>query len=191
MYVCAYYTQVIEELDPGIEYAFQLRAVNRFGAGEPTEPIKVVTKCDVPSAPVQLQSFHRTASSVMLRWSRPATDSGSEIVGYTVRMRTHGRSSWDIVAEDISALAVQIDGLDHSSRHDVSVRARNALGWSNWSHQVTVETLPQNPPAPPRVLVACASQNNVSICWRHDEVSSCVCLLVCLLLGYACVASAG
>ena len=163
-----------------MEYAFQLRAVNRFGAGEPTEPIKVVTKCDVPSPPFALQCVQCTADSVMLRWSQPATDSGSEVVGYTLRMRAQDQGSWQVVTDDTSALAAEINGLNHSCRYDVSVRARNALGWSSWSEHITVETLPPNLPAAPKIVAACSAQGRATVCWRHEEVSPCECACVTL-----------
>jgi len=50
------------------------------------------------------------------------------------------------------------------------VRAKNALGYSEWSDESMFETLPPPPPEPPLACSVLATHNSVTINWLHNQV---------------------
>lgn len=90
---------VVEDLEPGKEYAFQVRALNQNGPGDETEPLKVAVKCDVPPPPAQPESSEQSSDSILLNWRPPARDNGSEVVSYYLQMRKDGDEDWADVSE--------------------------------------------------------------------------------------------
>uniref|UniRef100_A0A4W5NHS1 Fibronectin type-III domain-containing protein n=1 Tax=Hucho hucho TaxID=62062 RepID=A0A4W5NHS1_9TELE len=80
----------VTKLVPGTEYIFRVKAVNRFGAGEPLESDPVTACCPFkpPSAPSTPEASAITSDSMVLTWNRPENDGGSEIDGYVVEKLT-------------------------------------------------------------------------------------------------------
>jgi hypothetical protein len=161
---------VVEDLEPGKEYAFEVRALNQNGPGEATEPLKVQVKCDVPPPPAQPESSEQTSDSIFLNWRPPARDNGSEVVSYYLQMRQDGEDEWTTVSEEITSTSVEVKCSDPRTVYHFRVRAKNALGYSEWSDESMFETLPPPPPEPPHAVCVLATHNSVTINWPHHQV---------------------
>jgi hypothetical protein len=169
---------VVENLEPGKEYAFQVRALNQNGPGEETESLKVAVKCDVPPPPAQPDSSEQTSDSILLNWRPPPRDNGSAVTGYYLQMRQDGEEDWSTVSEEITSTSVYVSSLLPRTVYHFRVRAKNALGYSEWSDESMVETLPPPPPDPPVAVSVLATHNSVTLNWPHHQVGRVLLLLV-------------
>ena len=172
---------VVENLEPGKEYAFQVRALNQNGPGEETEPLKVAVKCDVPPPPAQPDSSEQTSDSILLNWRPPPRDNGSAVTGYYLQMRQDGEEDWSTVSEEITSTSVYVSSLLPRTVYHFRVRAKNALGYSEWSDESMVETLPPPPPDPPVAVSVLATHNSVTLNWPHHQVGLAASAACCLL----------
>jgi len=163
-------SKVVHGLQPGIEYEFQLRAINRNCHGEPTEPLKLATQCSVPSPPSQPRCLERSHLSLMVLWSPPPTNNGSEVVAYELQIRKHCDGfEWEALPEEIGNDSAEISNLEPNSSYDLRVRARNALGWSDWSPESSLDTLSLPVPQPPDSLAVIPTHNSVTLSWPHYQ----------------------
>eukprot|EP00960_Hanusia_phi_P046429 757823-Hanusia_phi.AAC.1 len=162
---------VVEDLVPGQEYAFQIRALNQVGPGEPTEPLKVTVKSDVPPPPSQPESSEQLSDAIILQWKPPMRNHGSEVTAYALQMRKDGEEEWQTVSEEITNLSVEVSCPEPRMVYHFRIRAKNALGWSEWSDSNMFETLPPPPPQPPLAVSAVMTHNSVTINWPHSQAS--------------------
>ncbi|WP_424980834.1 discoidin domain-containing protein [Microbacterium sp. S308A+] len=95
----------------------------------------------VPSAPLGV-SASATGDTVEARWSPPESEGGSAVVGYEVAVGERL-----VVQTEGAVLHVRIPGVE-PGEHAVSVRAKNAGGWSVASEPVTVLVDPVVSPLP-------------------------------------------
>jgi hypothetical protein len=162
--------QVVDGLMPGVEYVFQLRGINKDTLGEPSEPLRLTTMCQVPPPPGQPRCLEATPSTIMLHWSPPATDNGSVIVAYSLQMRMKGQVKYETVFDDIGNDSAEVSCLEPRACYIFRVRARNAMGWGGWSQELRVETRTPSVPQSPTSLECLPAHNSVTIMWPHLQV---------------------
>lgn len=63
---------VFQGIQPGMEYSFQVRAVNRICAGPWSDPLKVVSGAAPPDAPDHLSLTCRSPYHVSVEWKEPS-----------------------------------------------------------------------------------------------------------------------
>lgn len=112
-------TYLDDDLVDGVRYAYQVRAVNALGVGEPS-PTMSATTVDAPSAVTSLSAVPGIRS-VALSWSEPLSDGGSEVLGYYV-FRNGALVATVLVAEFSDS------GLSNGVSYLYDVVAFNALG---------------------------------------------------------------
>ena len=127
----------ISGLTNGIEYAFQVRAVNDIGEGEPATVNQ--TPGAAPGAPSL--SARGGNGAVTLRWNAPAHDGGAPILSYDVRYRESGASwgAWTEVEGGATARTITITGLTNGTSYEFQVRAVNGKGAGG---EATTESTP-------------------------------------------------
>mmetsp|Transcript_22259 Transcript_22259/g.51726 ORF Transcript_22259/g.51726 Transcript_22259/m.51726 type:complete len:779 (-) Transcript_22259:244-2580(-) len=163
-------SKVVHGLQPGIEYVFELRAINRNCHGESTEPLKVSTQCTFPSPPSSPRCLERSHFSLMVLWSPPPCNNGSEVVAYELQIRKHcDGGEWEAVPEEIGNDSAEISNLEPNCEYDLRVRARNALGWSEWSNESSMHTLVLPLPHAPNSLAVIPTHNSVTLSWPHHQ----------------------
>ena len=152
---------VVNDLDNGVEYVFQVAARNAVGIGDKSEVVSATPRT-VPNAPSDVEAtLSDDHSSVTLVWKAPDFNGGSEIIGYEVWFRRSGGSSWTVLT-DVNALTVTIDGLEHSSTYIIGVKTVNIAGTSDLT-TTSVTTLAT--PAAPSVTVV-ADDGQVELTWN-------------------------
>ena len=116
----------IEGLTQGETYTLRVAAVSDAGTGEWSDEISS-TPVSVPGLVSNLKSVPRNASLV-LSWTAPADDGGSEITGYVIRWKTGRQATVTVELDDGAATSYTITGLRNSLPYSVWVRAVNAAG---------------------------------------------------------------
>ena len=127
----------ISGLTNGVEYAFQVRAVNDIGEGEPATVNQIPGA--VPGAPALTARGGNGA--VTLRWNAPANDGGAPILSYDVRYRESGAGwgTWMEVEGGATARSITITGLTNATSYEFQVRAVNGKGAGS---EATTESTP-------------------------------------------------
>ncbi|XP_031677925.1 titin [Oncorhynchus kisutch] len=161
----------VTKLVPGTEYIFRVKAVNRFGTGEPLESDPVTACCPFkpPSSPSTPEASAITSDSMVLTWNRPENDGGSEIDGYIVEKRDKDGVRWTKCNKRrLNDIRFRCTGLAEGHSYEFRVSAENSAGVGVPSEptgyiKACDPLYPPGPPYNPRVTDQ--STTTVSISW--------------------------
>lgn len=76
---------IVNRLLPGRAYLFQIRAFNRIGAGEWSDPLEVISGAGHPDAPSAPKIIVKTSHIVVVSWNEPLNN-GSAVTEFRVQM---------------------------------------------------------------------------------------------------------
>ncbi len=145
--------------------------------------VSATTDMDVPAMPVLNVGTDTsdspaegraapTGDSITLWWTAPG-NGGSEITGYELRMwdatADNGDGAWVFVASPAADATFHThDELEPGTTYHYILQARNAIGRSEWSADVSDMTVASNPDAP--VLTAMAtSSTSIRLTWTVPD----------------------
>ena len=129
-------------LTNGVEYAFQVRAVDFYGGGLPSDIVRA-TPMPVPDAPTNFSATARNAG-VRLAWADP-TD--SSITRYEYRQASGDRefgSATPIPESDATTTSAPVGGLTNRVAYTFQIRAVNYYGAGDWSASLNATPRPPN-----------------------------------------------
>ena len=149
-------SSAVTGLTDGVQYDFQVRAVNSAGAGPWSEPVSATATAAVAPAAPAIASIAPRDGELVVTWSAPAGD-GDEISRYDLRYirsdaMDKGDGNWT-VSERIwgwrgGSLRHTVSGPDNDVMYDVQVRAGNSAGTGSWSATTTATpAITNTPPA--------------------------------------------
>lgn len=115
-----------------------VEATNIKGTSSPSAVGDGATIIAVPDAPTSLQedTAQRTATSLALQWTAPASDGGSPVLDYRIQYREQGGTYSDLAT--LNALTYLATGLTSGITYDFRVEARNQFGYSQPSTELTL-----------------------------------------------------
>ncbi len=151
-------TTVVTGLTNGVEYVFQVLAMNSVGTG-PASNIVPATPSGVPDTPSGLIPILGN-TQVSLTWGTPSNN-GASISNYLVEF--NAGSEWISFPETISLTSVTVDNLSNGISYSFRVSAENAVGTSPVSADVTAT--PATTPGIPTGLSAIPDNKQVSLSW--------------------------
>ena len=129
-------------LTNGVEYAFQVRAVDFYSGGLPSDIVRA-TPMPVPDAPTNFSATARNAG-VRLAWADP-TD--SSITRYEYRQASGDRefgSATLIPESDATTTSATVGGLTNRVAYTFQIRAVNYYGGGDWSASLNATPRPPN-----------------------------------------------
>lgn len=121
----------------------------------------------LPSAPTNVQVIS-ACESLQVVWNPPATDGGSAVTGYVVRVRVGGQVV-QTQAVDGATFSTTISGLTDGTSYTVTVSAVNSAG--EGPESAPVDAMPQCVPSAPIAVVAVAQCGGARVDWGaplHD-----------------------
>jgi predicted phage tail protein len=132
----------VKDLVVGTTYHFQVRAVNRVGAGPPSAEAKTVG-VTVPTAPARLTATPGNAQ-VTLSWAPPVSDGGSRISGYLIYRETSpgGGTGTPVNRLLVPGTRYRVTGLVNGTTYYFRVIAVNAVGKSPPSEEASAKLPP-------------------------------------------------
>uniref|UniRef100_A0A8C0EKF7 Titin n=1 Tax=Bubo bubo TaxID=30461 RepID=A0A8C0EKF7_BUBBB len=161
----------VTKLLEGNEYVFRIMAVNKYGIGEPleSEPVLAKNPFVVPLPPKAPEVTAITKDSMIVVWERPASDGGSEILGYVLEKRDKEGIRWTRCNKRlISELRYRVTGLIENHDYEYRVSAENAAGLSEPSPPSTYYKAcdPIYKPGPPNnPKVVDVTRSSVFLSW--------------------------
>ncbi len=132
----------VEGLTNGVEYAFQVRAVDFYGEGLPSDIVRA-TPMPVPDAPTYFSATARNAG-VRLAWAYP-TD--SSITRYEYRQASGDREfgpATPIPESDATPTTHTVRKLTNRVEYTFQIRAVNYYGAGDWSASLNATPRPPN-----------------------------------------------
>jgi len=115
----------------GVAVVFQVQAINAVGPGGFSALSSTVTPATVPAAP-KIGAVTRGSTTALVTWAAPASDGGSAVTGYSVKVVSAGSGLQVGVVRQAAAGAttLTLTGLINGSAVRFQVQAANAMGSS-------------------------------------------------------------
>jgi serine/threonine protein kinase/predicted RNA-binding protein with TRAM domain len=124
------------DLEKGKEYEFRVRAKNRAGLGDPSQPSDtVVPKAKATKAsPPGLPNIDKIGKDyVDLSWTKPRSDGGSPIKGYKIERRRPA-GAWEKASDDpVTGESFRVPDLDEGDEYEFRVAAITDAGVGDFS----------------------------------------------------------
>ena len=134
-----YYT--IEGLEIGVEYCFEVVAVNTVGTSEASNTACVTI--ELPAAPAELVAEATSQTTIDLTWG--AVEGIWTYNVYEV-VEVEGETTYELVEEEVWGTYYTVEDLEAETEYSFVVKAVNNVGESEASNVATATTLA--PPAP-------------------------------------------
>ena len=150
-------------LDPGTEYAVQVRAGNANGDTNYSASSTATTDATSPDRPKPPTVEAASATSLSILWAVPDAN-GAAISSYDLRYRVSGATDW-LDASDLTGTSYTLSSLAVNTEYEVQVRATNSIGDSAWSPSGMGRTATGVPDAPTAPTVASGGQTSLSVTW--------------------------
>jgi len=126
----------VNDLEKGKEYEFRVRAKNRAGLGDPSQPSEaIVPKAKASKAsPPGLPNIDKIGKNfVDLTWTKPRLDGGSPVKGYQVEKRKPG-GNWEKATDfPVSGESATIPNLEEGEEYEFRVAAITDAGVGDFS----------------------------------------------------------
>jgi len=150
----------ITDLENGVEYAFDIRAINEVGAGEWSS----VESATPAGAPGSIREFTSTpiTDGITLNWAAPSDNGGSPVVGYEIDYRLAGSTGAYITVQTTDPTST-ITNLGNNVAYEVRVRVESEAGFGNWTDEGTFTA--GNVPSAPRDVVLRGGDASLTVSW--------------------------
>ena len=150
-------TYTDDDVTNGVEYDYQVRAVNAEGDGAASATVQATPE-GPPTAPSNLQGSGGDGT-VTLSWTEPGNDGGRSIT-YEYRVDS---GSW--VSTGSSATSFVVQNLTNEQEYTFRVRARNTHGAGPASNSTSATPTANSVPAAPTNLTATPGDEMVTLSW--------------------------
>lgn len=161
------FSVTLARLQPGAAYEFRVRVSNAAGFtsawSQASDPI---VARDVPEAPGR-PAVANTAGDLEVTWRVPEGN-GARVEAYEVRV-TNSATRRSITRTSPRETLV-VAGLERGVNYTAAVRARNSVGWGEWSGESANIRLAA-PPLPPRDVNVQAANGRLDLRWRAPQPS--------------------
>lgn len=125
----------------GASYRFTVAARNAQGLGSASTQSTQVVPAGPPGAPTNVRAAPG-AQSATVTWTAPASNGGSALTGYSVKLIANGTPLRNISTGTATSLVVQ--DLKSGTSYTFEVAARNAVATGPWSATSNATTPPPN-----------------------------------------------
>ncbi|XP_054638923.1 myomesin-3 isoform X2 [Dunckerocampus dactyliophorus] len=162
------------DLVKGTQYRFRVRAINKYGVSDPSEPSGLISLGKperVPSPPSSLMVFRDTDTSVLLEWQEPKDKEG--ILGYYLYYSETGQGDWKIVNnKPVTDTRFTVHGLQTRKEYVLRVKSVSRAGNSDYSEEslpIVVKAAICVPSAPSAIALLLCTGSEMVLGWRRPR----------------------
>ena len=158
---------VHRDLDPASTWYYRVSAVNRAGAGEPSEMATATTDPVRPDPPTSLRAEAEGSSRINLYWAAPEYTGGAPVTGYQIQVSDDGGGSWEVLVADTrsESTVYEHSGIPPGSTRHYRVSAINSVGVSDPSPMAFAKTEATVPDAPAELRAVAIDHERVGLSW--------------------------
>ena len=160
-------------LTGGVSHQFRVFAVNAVGNSASSNVVTTTPLAfSAPSAPRSLTGFI-SGTSAYVSWGSPAATGGSAVISYDVWRSTDAGTTWVVVSTRSSLYrSARIDGLAPGVANSFRVTAKNVVGASVPSNEITLTVAGGGAPTPPSSVTATANFTTINVSWSGARSTS-------------------
>ncbi|XP_030606297.1 myomesin-3-like [Archocentrus centrarchus] len=159
------------DLVKGKQYYFRVRAVNKYGVSDPSEPstpISLRKPQAVPAPPHSVMAVRDTDASVLLQWQEPKDKTG--ILGYYLYYSEAGKQNWKTVNnKPFTKNRFTVHGLKTWREYVFRVKSVSWAGNSSYSDEsqpIVVKSAIYVPSAPSAIALLLCTGSEMVLGWR-------------------------
>ena len=155
-------------LNPATTRHYRVSAINRIGAGEPSNVAEATTDPDLPDPPANLQAEARGSSRIDLSWTAPGYDGGAAVTGYKVEVSVEGGIVWRVLVADTRTTRTTHShtGLNPATTRHYRVSAINRIGAGEPSNVAEATTDPDLPDPPANLQAEARGSSRIELSWN-------------------------
>ena len=153
-------------LPPRVTRHYRIRAVNRFGAGFPSNVDWATTAADRPGAPTGLRAMADGPSRIRLDWTAPRYTGGAPLTGYMVEVSENAGRSWSVLVAVTRSTTHSHTGLPARSTRHYRVSALNQAGTGRPSGVARATTGSTVPGRPLALSATAAGAARIDLSWN-------------------------
>ncbi|XP_072356603.1 myomesin-3-like [Scyliorhinus torazame] len=155
-------------------YRFRVRAANKYGISEPSQPSGAISFGQIPAAPsppYHIVPVRNTRTSVMVLWKEP--ESEDELLGFYVYSCEVGTNNWETCNnKPVTSKSIEVHGLTPGKKYVFRVKSVNPAGLSEYSAESTpivVNNAISLPSAPYGLTQLNSGKNEMIIGWKEPK----------------------
>ena len=161
-------TATVSSPPKGTTYTYRVFANTPAGLSDASNLVTVSVAASKPNSPSPRSANFASDGSVLLTWYAPSDNGGSPITGYRVEMSTNGTTFADLTATAGNVLSATAPRANPGVLVSFRIYAITALGESNASSVVRLQT-PFLKPTAPLNFTAVDNGSSVAVAWAVPE----------------------
>jgi len=153
-------------LSTGHTYTYQVFAINSIGTSNSSNTVYAIPSqvLSAPYAPTSLTANSASSTSIVLSWTAPQNNGGSQITGYKIEAKVNSGAYTVLVANSGSTSTSYINsGLITGSTYTYRVSAINSIGTSAPSYEASAK--PSKTFVPTGVTAIAVSPTQIDLSW--------------------------
>ena len=160
-------------LTGGVSHQFRVLAVNAVGNSASSNVVTVTPLAfSAPSEPRAFTGFI-SGTSAYVSWGSPAATGGTAVTSYSVWRSTDAGVTWVVVSTQSNLYrSARIDGLTPGVANSFRVTAKNAVGASVPSNEISLTVAGGGVPTPPSSVTATANFTTINVSWSGARSTS-------------------
>ena len=160
-------------LPPATRRDYRVSAINRVGAGEPSNVANATTDADLPDPPTNLVAAADGSSRIELSWTKPSYTGGVAITGYRIEVSEDGGAKWTVHVRDTDSDRTEYthSGLNPASTRYYRVSTINEAGLvsEDPSNVANATTDPIVPDAPTGLMAEANGTSRIDLSWTAPD----------------------
>ncbi|GCC34673.1 myomesin-3 isoform X1 [Chiloscyllium punctatum] len=164
----------VTDLVKGKLCCFRVRAVNKYGISEPSQPSEAVSLGETPAAlspPHDVIAIRNTRTSVMVQWKGPEDE--TDLLGFYIYACEVGTNNWETCNnKPVNSKSFPVHGLTPGKKYVFRVKSVSPAGLSDYSAESTPIVVNNPiflPSAPYGLTQLYSGKNEMVIGWKEPR----------------------